>query len=400
MRNFFDQNDSQFLDDPYHYLNTLRDTGCTSTNTGGKIFFTFDNVNQVISDKDHSVRYIPNQINVFAKMEIPYIKSLSDLAIVFTDPPLHHRLRRLHMVAFSKNQIDQFKELINNQIISICNPVFQKEGAIDVVSELAHEIPKRVLSKMLGIDNDRADNVCDKLMQVRKLLEPSHLTPRLIKRLENEFKSCVITFKEIISEKKISPGNDIITILSNREISEDKLNTEEIVISCALTYIAGHETTKSLISSATKLFIENPKEWKKLQDTPSLIEASIDEISRIEPPLHFTTRIAKQSLLIEGYNNIEPGELLLLCIASANRDPSIYHNPDSFNINRDRVRNLSFGSGMHNCIGKYLANTELNSFLNYLLTKNIDLGSYSINEYKWLCAGPTTRSLSTLSISK
>lgn len=393
----FDQNATMFRESPYEYLAGLRDSGCTRAVGGGKVFFDYTSVDAIMSDPSLSVAYIPTQMEKLAKKPVPNLRSLGQYAIVFTDPPLHHRLRKLHMVAFNKKAVAQYDTYISEEIKAIFDGL-SGQVRIDVVSDIADVVPKHVLTRLLGIEERYREEICTALMKVRALLEPTTITPRMLNRLEDEFTHCVEIFRQAIVAKRQCPCDDIISTLLNVEKSGECMSDEEIVISCALTYIAGHETTKSLISSGMKLFQEHPAQWQTLADKPALLDQALEEIARFEPPLHFTTRVATKDFAIQDVE-IHQGEMVLLCIASANRDPRIFNRPDSFDITRVPQRNLAFGSGMHNCIGKVLALTELKTVFNELLAREIPLYEKQRLATDWLRAGPTTRSLAKLELS-
>lgn len=392
----FDPNTPELKEAPYVYMNRIRDQASIlpSLGKGVHVVTSYAHVKGLMTDSDLSVRYIPKHIDLLATTDIPCIKSLGELAIVFTDPPEHQRLRKLHLNVFNSKVIDSFLPVIKGDVKNVLSKLAINKS-IDVVDSLADQIPRQVLSHLLGIPKKYQDEIIETLLNVRGLLEPALLTPRKLKRLEAEFACCKNLFHEIIAQYREEPDRNLISLLIEGDKKGDGLSDEELAITCTLTFIAGHETTKGLISSAAKLFAEAPEQWDLLKKNRSLIRPAIDEIARFEPPLHFTTRLATHDFDLDSYQVYE-SDLILLCLASANRDPSIFENPDVFNILRENHKNVSFGLGMHNCIGKHLAHTELTTLFESMLDLNVRF--YKDGEYAevWSDQGATTRSLEKL----
>lgn len=396
---YFDPNDSELRLNPYKYLNKLRDEASIlrSTSKGTHVVLSYDYVKKLMSDSSLSVRYIPKHVDFLANTEMPSIKSLGQSAIVFTDPPRHQRLRKLHMNVFNNKIIDGFLAGMSHDVANVLIKLDRKES-IDIVKLVADQIPRKVLSNLLGIPSKYQEKVIEILLNVRGLLEPSLLTPRKLKRLEMEFSECRKIFYDIIKGYRQNPELNIISLLMEKDKKGDYLTDEELVISCALTFIAGHETTKGLISSAAKMFAENSDQWEMLKCDRSLMDNAINEITRFEPPLHFTTRLATSDFDLDGYD-VGEGDLVLLCLASANRDPKEFDNPNFFDIQRESKKNVSFGLGMHNCIGSYLAQIELKLLFEQMLNKGVRFHKNDDYLAVWSSQGPTTRSLDKLYVS-
>ena len=398
MTTVFDQNAAEFKANPYLYLESLREIAeiVPAGGAGTHVILSYELVKQVIADSTLSVRYIPEHISKIANSEIPGLKNLGKFAIVFTDPPNHQRLRRLHMNVFNSKIINNFNVDIQKIITNVLDQI-EYDCAIDIVSQLADQIPRTVLSSLLGIRTGHQQEITDLLLSVRTLLEPTHITPRKLKRLEVEFQRCTELLQKNIDAYRQCPKNNFISLLLQQGSQNQKLTDEELQVSCALTYIAGHETTKALISSAAMLFAEFPKQWDILIADKSRIPAAIEEVIRYEPPLHFTTRLATKDFEL-GLQKINKGDLILLCLASANRDRDIFTNPSNFDVCRESPGNLSFGLGMHNCIGKHLAQSEVRLLIETMIDLNVRFHKNQDYKMKWANMGPTTRSLEVLQL--
>ncbi|MEH6592529.1 MAG: cytochrome P450 [Halioglobus sp.] len=166
-----------------------------------------------------------------------------------------------------------------------------------------------------------------------------------------------IFFMEQIEQRRREPGPDLISQMLNAEVDGERLSEREIINQCDLLLVAGNVTTTDMIGNGVKALLQHPEQLAKLRAEPSLIRATVEEVLRYDSPVVNSGRISHDNIEIHGCP-IRKGESLSVSLASANRDPSVYTNPDSFDIEREHIAHQSFGGGRHHCLGASLARLE------------------------------------------
>ncbi|MEH7612791.1 cytochrome P450, partial [Gottfriedia acidiceleris] len=163
--------------------------------------------------------------------------------------------------------------------------------------------------------------------------------------------------RNLISKRRIEPKEDLISNLIVAEESGDKLSEDEMIASCLLLLIAGHETTVNLITNGYYLLLKHPEQFELLKNDLTLIPSAIEEILRYESPVIFTSRWAREDFEFAG-NSIKKGDYFMVSLGGANYDPTVTTNPETFDITRKNIKHLSFSSGPHFCLGAPLARLE------------------------------------------
>jgi len=218
-----------------------------------------------------------------------------------------------------------------------------------------------------------------------------------IRRIEEDLQSCLALFQEIINYRKTHLGEDLLSKLIQARVGEDQLSDSELGIACAMTFVAGHETSKGLLTNGVLAFINHPEQWQIFREGGATSKQVIDEILRFDPPLQQTVRLAVSDLQV-GSETIQKGQKMLLCLASANRDEDKFSNPDAFDITRDAASQIAFGHGIHNCLGQMIARLEGKLLFTYLSeqVQRIELAS---SDYRWSTEGFITRTLTYLPVT-
>jgi cytochrome P450 len=217
-----------------------------------------------------------------------------------------------------------------------------------------------------------------------------------IRRIEQDLQFCLALFQEIIDYRKQHLGEDVLSKLIQARVGEDRLSDSELSIACAMTFVAGHETSKGLLSNGVLAFAQHPEQWQILREGQVPTKQAIDEILRFDPPLQQTVRLSVNDLQI-GSQIIPKGEKMLLCIASANRDEEHFSNPDAFDITRDATSQIAFGHGMHNCLGQGIARLEGKLLFDYL-SERVSQIELTSTDYRWNQDGLITRALTYLPV--
>lgn len=326
--------------------------------------------------------------------DIPGLVELGKKAIVFTDPPDHGRLRRLAGQAFNHSTIQTYASHIQELIENLIAPKIGT-GEFDF-AEIAHQIPLYTLAHLLGIPDEYINTIDEYIHRVRFILEPGLLTKMRIRRIEQDLQFCLALFQEIIDYRKQHLGEDVLSKLIQARVGEDRLSDSELSIACAMTFVAGHETSKGLLSNGVLAFAQHPEQWQILREGQVPTKQAIDEILRFDPPLQQTVRLSVSDLQV-GSQIIPKGEKMLLCIASANRDEEHFSNPDAFDITRDATSQIAFGHGMHNCLGQGIARLEGKLLFDYL-SERVSQIELTSTDYRWNQDGLITRALTYLPV--
>jgi cytochrome P450 len=287
--------------------------------------------------------------------------------VIFTDPPDHTRLRGLLMRAFSSEAIELLIPRIENLFSGILDEV-PPGVEFDFMSSIARRFPAIVIGELLGIPRDGWDHLmrwCDVFMNFfttvpapfELALEAQQATAELIEYLQ-----------PLVELRKSQPTDDLISALLEARQEGNTLTTEELLAQCALLLVAGHETTRNLMGNGLHTLLRHPSAITRLRQDLSLMRSAVEEILRFQGPVQGISRlVASRHKLFD--ETLEPGQTIIILVASANRDPVQFADPDRFDIERKNNSHLTFGAGSHVCLGSHLARREAHIALTMLLRR-------------------------------
>ncbi|MFG2844408.1 cytochrome P450 [Kitasatospora sp. NPDC048296] len=282
---------------------------------------------------------------------------LKGLALLDRDPPDHTRLRKLVSAAFTMRAINAMEPQIRSLVDDALDGIAEAGGG-DLVEALAFPLPFTVIARMLGMpptDNKRLKELTSMLM---RSVEPT-TDPEVMRAVEAADAEIFEMVGEAVSWKRGNLGDDLLSALITAEEDGESLSHDELIAQVAMLYIAGHETTVNLLSGGALALLRNPDQLELLRAKPELEQNAIEEFLRYDSPVHNSRRITLEPYQVGGYE-IPPGSFILASLAAANRDEDFF-GPDAAELRIDREnarRHLSFGSGMHMCIGAALARIE------------------------------------------
>jgi len=283
------------------------------------------------------------------------------------DPPDHTRLRRLVQAAFTRGRIEGLRPRVQAIVdelldgVAACGP----GGRVDLVSTFAFPLPFTVICELLGVpEPDRAP-----LGQgLTRLLVPTS-TAAEYARAKQASDAVVAMLGALAEAKRATPGDDLISALISARDGDERLDTQELLSTIFQLIVAGHDTTTTLIGNSVVALLCNPGQLAKLQADPGKIPEAIEELLRYDAPVpHSTFRYATEPVPIGGVT-IPAGSQVIISLAAANRDRGRYPDADTLDIDRAGVRHLSFGHGIHHCLGATLARMEGQLALGSLLTR-------------------------------
>ncbi|HUA30628.1 MAG TPA: cytochrome P450 [Streptosporangiaceae bacterium] len=281
------------------------------------------------------------------------------------DPPDHTRLRRLVSKAFAPRVIAALAPRIDE----VCGELLTASGAgadgpaaagvLEVVSQLAYPLPVRIISEMLGVpvgDHARfaawSASLANSLQP--RFLADDGLSLAAAAQARLEFADY---FRELIAARRVRAGDDLLSELIRAEDDGERLSEQELIATCVLLLVAGHETTVGLISNAILALLRHPDQLAVLRADPRLAEGAVEETLRYDAPVQLTSRVARAGMRV-GPVAAPDGAVLLLLLAAAGRDPEVFAEPDRFDIRRGAANHVAFAAGPHFCLGAPLARLE------------------------------------------
>jgi cytochrome P450 len=285
------------------------------------------------------------------------VRSLNQTMLLL-DPPQHTRIRGLVSKAFTARRMEGLRARIGDIVDGLIDKV-AGQGGMDVVSDFAHLLPVIVICDMLGIpEQDRGPFLADTSIRGR-ILDPVPLTRDELDTANAASAANAAYFASLFAYRRANPGDDLTTALLAAREADDSLTDEEIIANIGLLFGAGHETTANLIGNGLLALHRNPDQLAKLRAQPELMPNAVEEMLRFDSPVQLTGRTALQDVEIGG-QMIARGEEVIALLGAANHDPDAYPgtDPDELDIARPGVRALSFGGGIHFCLGAQLARIE------------------------------------------
>ena len=287
-------------------------------------------------------------------------RPLGPPGFLFLDPPDHTRLRKLVSKAFAPKVVKALEPDITALVDSLLDKVDEK-GSFDVIADLAHPLPVAVICRLLGVPIEDEPQFSRASALLAAALDPvvtfTGQAPDSFDEMQQAGLWLRQYLRELIARRRSDPGDDLMSGLIHVEESGDQLTEEEIVATCNLLLVAGHETTVNLIANAILAMLRHPRQWTALAVDPQRVSAVVEETLRYDPPVQLMGRIAADDMTI-GDAAVPKGDVMVLLLAAAHRDPAACERPGEFDPDRESVKHLGFGKGPHFCLGAPLARLE------------------------------------------
>jgi len=278
---------------------------------------------------------------------------------LFLDPPDHTRLRKLVSKAFSPKVVKALEPEITGLVDGLLDKV-DETGQFDAIEALAHPLPVAVICRLLGVPVEDEPQFSSASTILAQGLDPFVTFTGENQGFEERMEAGLWLrgyLRELLERRRSQPAEDLMSALISVEESGDQLTEEEIVATCNLLLIAGHETTVNLIANGMLAMLRNREHWTALREDPSRASAIIEETLRFDPPVQLASRVAGADMTI-GESRIPKGDIMMILLAAAHRDPAVAERPDEFDPTRGSIRHLAFGHGPHFCLGAPLARME------------------------------------------
>lgn len=397
--------------DPYPLLADIRDFGpMVLPDSTLVVFSTFAECDEVLRHPSSSNDRLNSTIaqREIAAGEQP--RPLGPPGFLFLDPPDHTRLRRLVSKAFAPKVVRSLEPQIDDLVSGLLTSVEEK-GSFDVIADLAYPLPVAVICRLLGVPIEDEPEFSRASALLAQSLDPFiTVTGKAPENFDARIEAGLWLrdyLRGLIGERRGNPKDDLISGLVAVEESGDALTEDEIIATCNLLLVAGHETTVNLIANAVLAMLRHPWQWAALGADPQRASLIIEETLRYDPPVQLASRVALEDMTIgtvsggqersdRGGVTVAKGDIMMVLLAAAQRDPQMYQRPDEFDPDRGAIKHLAFGHGPHFCLGAPLARLEATAALTAVTRRFPDavLGGEPV--YK---PNVTLRGLATLSVA-
>ena len=351
---------SQFAANPFPLLAQMRSMGAIvqipipfDSTQRAWLVTRMEEAVQVLKDRNFTVdrSLTSSDVAQGQQQETSGAPSFLARSMISVDEPDHRRLRGLVSKAFTPKYIQSLRPSIQQIADELLDKV-QKQGSMDLVEDYAYPLPINVISDMLGVPHKNRE-------QIRLWSETIAGGSRGSREEQRErvraFSNYVV---QLVAEKRQHPQNDLISHLIQLEEEGDRLSEPELLSMIGLLIFAGHETTSNLIGIGSLVLLDHPEQLEKMKADVSLVPSAVEELLRINGPvLSPAPRFATEDVELGG-QHIHRGDIVLVALASANRDEAQFTQPDEVDIARSLNRHIAFGQGIHICLGAPLARLE------------------------------------------
>lgn len=391
----------EFRRDPYPLYRRLRETQPVHRTLGMWVLTRHADVQAVLRDRTFSAGLIPQLVRKQAGRvsgeDVARIERLGRKSLVFTDNPDHARLRGLVNRVFTAQAVATLRPIVEKVADRLVTQAC-RGGGMDAITEFAAPLPVAVLCEWMALPDALREHVGQWTHDIRFLLEPGLMKGDDFTHVCEVVEAFVSALDEVVDARRRNPGDDLISrLLATETGGGDRLTDEELIFVCIMCFVAGNETTKSLIGNGLLALLAHPGQAALLRARPELTKSAANEALRYDSPLQLTKRLATRDVEVGG-TRIPAGEQVLLCLGSANRDPDVFAEPDGFDITRDAKGHLAFGHGMHGCLGGMLAELQAEVAFECLMrrTESIDAAT---DDLHWQDHSFIVRGLRNLPVS-
>lgn len=319
----------------------------------------YDDVKRVCLDRDMSSNRLEP---FFATLPGPEAARIGEIIrflsiwMVFRDPPDHTRLRRLTSKVFHVKSMHAMRPAIE-QILALLLDRIGARTDVDFIQDFAGPLPALVIMEMLGVPHSELDRVKRMSDEMALFIGSSRTSQEKYDVAQAATKEMADFFRQFLNARRAEPQHDLMSELVHLRDGEDRLSEDELIATCILLLFAGHETTTNHIANGLLSLVRFPAELRALREDPSLAAKAVEELLRYDGPSSAQVRVVKVRHAMHD-KTLQPGDRVFMMLNAANRDPRAYDDADQLQLRRDGVPHLTFGFGLHICLGFPLARLE------------------------------------------
>ncbi|MGI9603770.1 MAG: cytochrome P450 [Acidimicrobiales bacterium] len=307
----------------------------------------------------------------FRNTETGLLPTMVNRFLILMDPPDHTRMRRLASRAFTPRVADAARPMIEKTALELLDQLEPRGGA-DLLRDYFYQLPTRVICDLLGVPPDDVGPMHDWVRQIVRVLDVSERGGGYITEVEAAAVELDRYFRSLIARRRNQPADDLLSALVAARDEGDQLSEEELVAFSVLLFAAGHETTSNLMGNGLWHLFANPTQLHRFRAEPDLRANAVDELVRFDSPIQLTQRVPTEPVEIGGVP-LPARRSVVTVLGSANRDPTRFDQPDVLDLGRPDCQPMSFGFGIHHCLGAALARVEAEVGLGLLLDRFGDL---------------------------
>jgi pimeloyl-[acyl-carrier protein] synthase len=362
----FNPFDPAFREDPYsQYARILDEAPTHASPLGGWVLARYVDVEKVLrhphatlggvmtGDERRQVLEFQGLWDAWVASPLP---AFMDNAILLKDPPDHTRLRSVMSKAFTPRAIEALRPHIAALIDELLDDI-EGRGETDLVADVAFPLPALVICELLGVPVEDRDALKVWSAAAARLIDPM-TGPETFGAAAEALGGFNGYFAALVAERRRQPREDLLSALIAAHVAGVRLTDAELLANMIFLFTAGHETTQNLIGNAVLALLRNPDQLDVLRRRPELIKGAVEEFLRYDPPIQVTGRTILEEPLEVTDITLQPNDRVVLLLAAANRDPAQFDDPGRLDVARPDVRPLSFGGGIHFCLGAALARVE------------------------------------------
>jgi cytochrome P450 len=357
-----------FIDNPYAWYALLRTHAPVHEMPGGGVLLTrYADIASVYRDarvsSDKRAEFLP-------KFGPGPLYEHHTTSLVFNDPPLHTRVRKLLMGALDQRAIARMEGDVTHLVDRLLDGLAERGPEVDLIEHFAAEIPVEVIGNLLAVPHAERAPLRGWSLAILSALEPAPASD-VIDRGNRAVAEFVDYLRTLVARRRHHPGDpdtDMLTRLLQGEVGGERLSESELLHNCIFLLNAGHETTTNLIGNGMHALLCHRGELARLRDAPSLLASGVEELLRFESPLQLNNRVTTAPMAIGGHA-FPAGTFVTLSIGAANRDPAQFPDPDRLDVSRRPNRHLAFGHGDHACAGMNVARMEARIAIGRLLAR-------------------------------
>jgi cytochrome P450 len=354
--------DAQLIEDPFSYYRELREDRPVHWNERwrGWIVARYSDVYAGLHDQrllaDTITPYFETRLSPEDRERFALTYEVLNSWPVFVDPPKHTHLRKIFSRSFTPKTVQTMRGIVQTFVGEFLDG-WRGRREVDLINDFGFLLPANVIATIIGAPRQDLDRFHAWSWELNELLHGGVGSPQRMERAQQSIVEFKAYLKDLYDERLKHPRDDMMSWLMEVQRNDATLTADDVIYSCMLILNAGHETTQIMIGNTVAALLQQGQ-WQRLRENPAMVKTAIEECLRFNGPMKGTMRAAAEDMVIGGVD-IKQGDRVMLLMASANRDPAQFADPERLDISRNPNPHLAFGHGIHFCLGAPLARLEV-----------------------------------------